>query len=166
LPSSHTPDVAERKLLIVLKLSYVKDYGYHGRQRMTAMSKPVEVGSLKTGSYVIVEDEPCRIVDISKSKPGKHGSAKARVVTIGVFDSVKRSFVKPVDAKVEMPMIEKKTGQVIATLPSAVQIMDLETYEIFETPFPEEAELKSRLNDGIEVEYWRILGRTKIVRTK
>jgi translation initiation factor 5A len=133
---------------------------------MTAMSKPVEVGSLKTGSYVIVEDEPCRIVDISKSKPGKHGSAKARVVTIGVFDGIKRSFVKPVDSKVDMPMIEKKTGQVIASLPSAVQIMDLETYEIFEAPFPEEAELKSRLNDGIEVEYWRILGRTKIMRTK
>jgi translation initiation factor 5A len=135
-------------------------------QRMTVMSRPVEVGALKIGSYVIVEGEPCRIVDISKSKPGKHGAAKARVVTIGVFDGVKRSFVKPVDAKVDMPMIEKKTGQVIATLPSAVQIMDLETYEIFEAPFPEEAELKSRLNDGIEVEYWRILGRIKIVRTK
>jgi len=49
------------------------------------MSKPVDVGSLKTGSYVIVDDEPCRIVDLTKSKPGKHGAAKARVVTIGVF---------------------------------------------------------------------------------
>jgi len=57
------------------------------------MSKPVDVGSLKTGSYVIVDNEPCRIVDLTKSKPGKHGSAKARVVTIGVFDGVKRSFV-------------------------------------------------------------------------
>jgi translation initiation factor 5A len=133
---------------------------------MMAMSRPVEVGALKTGSYVIVDDEPCRIVDLTKSKPGKHGAAKARIVTIGVFDGVKRSIVKPVDAKVDMPLIEKKAGQVIATLPSAVQIMDLETYEIFEAPFPEEAELKSRLNDGVEVEYWRILGRTKIMRTK
>jgi len=130
------------------------------------MSRPVDVGSLKTGSYVMVDDEPCRIVDITKSKPGKHGSAKARVVTIGVFDSVKRSFVKPVDAKVEMPMIEKRTGQVLATLPNTVQIMDLETYEIFETAFPEDESLTSQLNQGIEVEYWRILGRTKIMRTK
>jgi len=130
------------------------------------MSRPVDVGSLKTGSYVMVDDEPCRIMDITKSKPGKHGSAKARVVTIGVFDSVKRSFVKPVDAKVEMPMIEKRTGQVLATLPNTVQIMDLETYEIFETAFPEDESLTSRLNQGIEVEYWRVLGRTKIMRTK
>lgn len=130
------------------------------------MSRPVDVGTLRTGSYVIVDDEPCRIVDITKSKPGKHGSAKARVVTIGVFDGVKRSFVKPVSAKVEMPMIEKRTGQVLATLQNSVQIMDLETYEIFETVFPEDQDLRSRLNEGVEVEYWRILGRTKITRTK
>jgi translation initiation factor 5A len=129
------------------------------------MSKPVELGALKVGSYVMVEDEPCRIVNYTKSKPGKHGSAKARVVAIGIFDGVKRSFVKPVNSQVEVPIIEKRSGQVIALLPSAVQVMDLETYEIFETPMPEE-DLKSKLTSGAEVEYWRILGRTKIVRTK
>ncbi|MFQ6074062.1 MAG: translation initiation factor IF-5A [Candidatus Bathyarchaeia archaeon] len=129
------------------------------------MSKPVELGSLKVGSYVMVEDEPCRIVNYTKSKPGKHGSAKARVVAIGIFDGVKRSFVKPVNSQVEVPIIEKRGGQVIALLPSAVQVMDLETYEIFETPMPEE-DLKRKLASGVEVEFWRILGRTKIVRTK
>jgi translation initiation factor 5A len=129
------------------------------------MSKPVELGALKVGSYVMVEDEPCRIVDYTKSKPGKHGSAKARVVAMGVFDGVKRSFVKPVSSQVEVPIIEKRGGQVIALLPSAVQVMDLETYEIFETPMPEE-DLKIKLTSGVEVEFWRILERTKIVRTK
>ena len=113
----------------------------------------------------MVEDEPCRIVNYTKSKPGKHGSAKARVVAIGVFDGAKRSFVKPVSSQVEVPIIEKRGGQVIALLPSAVQVMDLETYEIFETPMPEE-DLKSKLISGVEVEFWRILDRTKIVRTK
>jgi translation initiation factor 5A len=131
-----------------------------------AMSKPVDVGSLKTGSYVLVDNEPCRIVDFTKSKPGKHGSAKARVVTIGVFDGLKRSFVKPVNARVEMPLIEKKPGQVIAILRNSIQIMDLETYEVFETSFPEDKKLKSQINEGREVEYWRILGKTKIVRIK
>jgi len=130
------------------------------------VSKPVDVGSLKTGGYVIVDNEPCRIVDLTKSKPGKHGAAKARVVTIGIFDGVKRSFVKPVDAKVEVPIIDKRTGQVISILPSAVQIMDLETYEIFESPMPDDESIRSKLSEGVEVEYWRILGRTKIMRVK
>jgi len=130
------------------------------------MSKPMEIGALRVGSYVIIEGEPCRIVDLSKSKPGKHGSAKARVVAIGVFDGAKRSFVKPVDAQAEVPIIEKRGGQVIALLPATVQVMDLETYEILETPIPEEEEIKSRLEPGVEIEYFRILGRTKIMRKK
>jgi len=130
------------------------------------VSKPIELGSIKVGSYVMVEGEPCRIVDYAKSKPGKHGSAKARVVAIGVFDNVKRTFVKPVSSQVEVPIIEKRSGQVLAMLPSTVQLMDLETYEVLESPHPEDQDLKSRLSSGVEVEYWRILGRTKIMRTK
>jgi len=130
------------------------------------MSKPAGVGSLREGRYIVVDGEPCRIVDITKSKPGKHGAAKARIVAIGIFDGAKRSFVKPVDANVEVPIIDKRSGQVFAVSSSGVQIMDLETYEYLYAPFPEEEELKAKLVSGAEIEYWRILGRVKIVRTK
>ncbi len=130
------------------------------------MSKPMDLGELRVGSYIILDGEPCKIVNYTKSKPGKHGSAKARIVAIGVFDEAKRTIVKPVSAQVDVPLIEKKTGQVIALLPTAVQLMDLETYAITEAPLPEEDELKSKLASGVEVEYWQILGRTKILRTK
>ena len=130
------------------------------------MSKPTDIGSVKEGQYIIIDNEPCRIVEYEKSKPGKHGSAKARVVAIGVFDGTKRTFVKPVDAQIEVPLIEKKAGQVIALLPKAVQLMDLENYDVFEAAFPDDENLKQKLVSGIEVEYWRILGRTRIMRTK
>ena len=130
------------------------------------MSKPMDVGSLRVGSYILIDDEPCKIVSYSKSKPGKHGAAKARIVAIGVFDESKKTIVKPVSAQVDVPIIDKKTGQVIALLPSAVQLMDLETYEMTEAPYPEDEELKSKLDSGVEVEYWQILGRTRITRTK
>jgi translation initiation factor 5A len=126
----------------------------------------MDLGALRVGSYIILDGEPCKIVNYTKSKPGKHGSAKARIVAIGVFDEAKRTIVKPVSAQVDVPLIEKKTGQVIALLPSSVQLMDLETYEISEAPLPAEEELKSKLASGVEVEYWRILGRTRILRTK
>ena len=130
------------------------------------MSKPMDVGALRVGSYIIIDDAPCKIVSYSKSKPGKHGAAKARIVAISVFDETKKTIVKPVSAQVDVPLIEKKTGQVIAVLPNAVQLMDLETYEMSEAPLPEEEELKSKLTSGVEVEYWTILGRTRITRTK
>jgi len=130
------------------------------------MSKPMDVGELRVGSYVIIDGEPCKIVSFSKSKPGKHGAAKARVVAIGVFNDSKKTIVKPVSAQVDVPLIEKKTGQVIALLPAAVQLMDLETYEMSEAPYPDDQELKDKLTSGVEVEFWQILGRTRITRTK
>jgi len=126
----------------------------------------MDLGELKVGSYIIIDGEPCKIVNYTKSKPGKHGAAKARIVAIGVFDESKKTLVKPVSARVEVPLIEKKTGQVIALLPAAVQLMDLETYAMTEAPFPEDEKLKSKLASGVEVEYWQILGRTRITRTK
>jgi translation initiation factor 5A len=130
------------------------------------MSKPVDVGSLRVGGYMVIDDQAYRIVDITKSKPGKHGAAKARIVAIGVFDGVKRSLVKPVDANAEIPMINKRPGQVFSLNPNSVQIMDLETYEYVDAPYPEEEDLKAKLTVGVEIEYWKILGRIKIVRAK
>lgn len=130
------------------------------------MSKPVDVGSVKEGQYILLDNEPCKIVEYEKSKPGKHGSAKARIVAIGLFDGVKRSMVSPVDGRIEVPMIDKKSAQVISISGSNIQLMDLETYEVFETPLPGEEPIKSKIANGAEVEYWKIMNRMKIVRAK
>ena len=128
------------------------------------MKKVAEVTELKEGGFVIIDGEPSRIVSIQTSKTGKHGSAKARIEAMGIFDNQRRSIVKPVDAKIDVPLIEKKSAQVVAFLGDKVQFMDLNTYEIFEAPFPEE--LKEKLAAGVEVEYLEALGRRKILRTK
>jgi translation initiation factor 5A len=130
------------------------------------MSRPVDVGELRVGGYMMIDGEPCRIVDIAKSKPGKHGAAKARIVAIGVFDNQKRQFVKSVDGGAEIPIIDKRAGQVFAVNPTGVQIMDLETYEYLDAPFPDEEELKGKLTAGAEIEYWKVLDKVKIVRVK
>jgi translation initiation factor 5A len=130
------------------------------------MSRPVDVGELRVGGYMLIDGEACRIVDIAKSKPGKHGAAKARIVAIGVFDNQKRQFVKSVDGGAEVPIIDKRAGQVFSVNPTGVQIMDLETYEYVDAPFPDEEDLKAKLVAGAEIEYWKVLGKVKIVRAK
>lgn len=130
------------------------------------MSKPTDIGSVKEGQYIIIDNEPCKIVEYEKSKPGKHGAAKARIVAIGVFDNVKKSIVSPVDGKIDVPIIEKRDAQILSASTNSVQLMDLETYEVFETGFPSDDELKSKLANGVEIEYWKILGRIKIIRIK
>lgn len=128
-------------------------------------TRPTDLGSLKPGNLVVIDGEPCKVVSIEKSKPGKHGSAKARVVAIGIFDNVKRSIVGPVDSSIEVPIITKKNAQVVA-ITDTVQLMDLESYEIFETDIPKDEELKEKLEPGVNVEYWEIMGKRMIVKVK
>jgi len=114
----------------------------------------------------VLDGEPCKIVEVERSKPGKHGSAKVRIVAIGFFDNVKRSFVAPVSARVEVPIINKGSAQVISVTPTSVQLMDMSTYEVYEVNPPEEEELRSKLAPGVEVEVWEIMGRRKIMRVR
>jgi translation initiation factor 5A len=125
----------------------------------------MDLGSLKVGSYIIIDDEPCRIVSYDHSKPGKHGSAKARVSAISVFDGTKHSMVAPVSANVDVPLIDKRSGQIISISGNTLQIMDLETFEMFETSSVEE-DVREKISQGVEVEYWKVLEKVKIVRVK
>ncbi len=128
----------------------------------------VQVSKLKPGRYIIIDGEPCRIVNITVSSPGKHGSAKARIEAVGVFDGKVRSIVKPTSAEVDVPIIDKRTGQIIAITPDTVQLMDMETYELFDVPIETGVndEIKDQLKEGTNVEYWETLGRVKIMKIK
>jgi translation initiation factor 5A len=119
-----------------------------------------EVRELKEGRYLLIDDEPCRILSIQTSKPGKHGEAKARIDAVGLFDGSKRSVVYPVKHKV--PMIGKRSAQVLSLTDQEVQLMDLEGYETFSLPL--DAELKGQLTPGSEVQYLDAMGKRRITR--
>ncbi len=123
-----------------------------------------EVKDLKPGSYVMIDGEPCRVSRITKSKPGKHGSTKARVEAIGVFDGKKRTLLKPTASSCNIPIILKKGAQVVSITGNTAQLMDLEDYQMFDAAIPEE--LKGKIEPGKEVEYWKIGARIMIKNAK
>ena len=126
--------------------------------------KVVEVKTLKIGKYVVLDGEASKITSLSTSSPGKHGAAKARLEAVGIFDNQKRSIVKPVDTKIDIPIIDKRVGQVLSIMGTNVQLMDMENYETHELPMPDE--LKDQIVEGAEVDYITALGNMKIMRVK
>ncbi len=124
--------------------------------------KRVEVRTLKKGKYVMIDDEPCEIVSYTTSSPGKHGSAKARVEAMGIFDNQRRSFILPVDSKIESPVVQRKSGQLLATMGDTVQVMDLQDYSTFEMKTPDLPNVK----EGAEIQYTEFEGRRKTERVK
>ncbi|MFT4889198.1 MAG: translation initiation factor 5A [Halobacteriales archaeon] len=119
-----------------------------------------EVRDLQEGNYVMIDDAACKIRSYSTAKPGKHGSAKARIEAKGVFDGKKRSLSQPVDAKVWVPIINRKQGQVVSVESDDVaQVMDLETYETITISVPDAVDL----SPDDEIEYLQMEDQRKIL---
>jgi translation initiation factor 5A len=124
------------------------------------MKEQTEIGKLKEGRYMVIDDEPCRILGISISKPGKHGAAKSRIDATGIFDGVKRSVVQPVSAKVYVPIVERKSGQVIAINGNLIQMMDMKDFQTIEIAAPEDK--IPLIEVGKEIMYIESLGKRKL----
>ena len=125
------------------------------------MSKQqTEIGKLKEGRYAVVDDEPCKILSIATSKPGKHGAAKSRIDVVGIFDGMKRSIVQPVSAKIYVPIVERRSAQVISISGNTVQFMDVKDFEMFDLNVTD-VQLKS-IEAGTDISYLASLGKRKL----
>lgn len=113
------------------------------------MPHQTEAGKVREGSYVIIEGDPCEVRSVSKSSPGKHGSAKAKIKAKGVFDGKNRHITKPVDSMMMSPSVNRKTGQVVSKEGNIAQVMDMDTYETEEMELPEDL----NASEGDEIEF-------------
>ncbi|MEM3154210.1 MAG: translation initiation factor IF-5A [Candidatus Woesearchaeota archaeon] len=119
-------------------------------------TKVVGAGSVKEGSFIVIDGVACKVASAETSKSGKHGHAKARIVAIGLLDNKKREIVLPAHDNVEVPIIEKKSAQVLSVSGDMANVMDDETYETFDLKIPEE--LKGSVVPNCKILYWTILG--------
>jgi len=120
------------------------------------VTKTVGGNELKVGSYIMIEGAACRVANIQVSRPGKHGHAKMRIDAVGLLDGRKREVVMPGHDNVEVPIIDKKTAQVLSINGDVANVMDSETYETFDLKIPEE--LKDNVVEGVSVLYWDVVG--------
>src|SRR5512136_1541243 len=123
------------------------------------MKEQTEIGKIKEGRYIVIEEEPCKVVAIATSKPGKHGAAKARIDAIGIFDGVKCSIVSRVSAKTYVPVVERKSGQVFSIAGNMAQLMDMKDFSTLEVSIPEEQ--KGTIDVGKEYLYIESMGKKR-----
>jgi len=120
----------------------------------------VEIRTLKIGRYVAIDDDAYKILSMSKSKPGKHGSAKARIELEDIFTGQKRSHVGTVTDNIQVPMIEKGSAIITHIQGNEVHAMDNKTYETLILPTSDEFNLQA----GNEIQWMEAMGRYRITR--
>src|SRR3989344_4992528 len=101
-------------------------------------TRQAQASGLKEGNYIIFDNIACTVKSIQKSKTGKHGSAKCRIEAIGIIDGRKIIKIIPGGDNVDVPIIEKKSAQVLSVHEDLANVMDMETFETFDLKVPED----------------------------
>ena len=73
----------------------------------SAHTYPMAAGELRKGSHLMIKGHPCKVAEISTSKTGKHGHAKAHIVAIDIFTSKKYEDLCPCSHNSEIPFIKR-----------------------------------------------------------
>ncbi|MCA1810575.1 MAG: translation initiation factor IF-5A [Halobacteriales archaeon] len=126
------------------------------------MKEQAEIRELKEGRFVLIDDEPCKIDSIEKSKPGKHGAAKARIEARSIFTGAKRTLLGTVSDKVWIPIVDRRQAQLLSFHGGTAQLMDKESFETFDIQVPEE--FAEDLVAGSDVSYLTAMDRRMITK--
>ena len=124
--------------------------------------KLIDATQVKPGTTILIEGEAYTARSNDKSKTGKHGAAKCRIEAVGVFSGKKKIVAVPGGTRFEVPLIDKRRGQVLSVGSDTASIMDLKSFETLDVTFPED--LKNQLAPEKQVEYWDVEGKKSIMK--
>ena len=126
------------------------------------MKEQVEIRELREGRFVLIDEEPCKIDSIEKSKPGKHGASKARIEARSIFTNAKRTLLGTVSDKCWVPIVDRRTAQLLSFHGGVAQLMDKDSFETFDIQVPDE--FAEGLVAGSDVSYLTAMERRMITK--
>ena len=125
--------------------------------------KIINATESRPGTNIIIDGDSYTVKRVDVSKTGKHGASKCRIEAMGMISGQKKIIVVPGHERFEVPMIDKRKGQVLSIAMNKASVMDLESFETVDIEIPEE--LKAEIDANSSVEYWNIEGQ-KIIKRK
>jgi len=124
-----------------------------------SLTYPMQVGSLKKGGYAMIGGKPCKVMEITTSKTGKHGHAKANITGIDIFTGKKYEDSAPTSHNIDVPNVVRKEYTLIDIASDGfVSLMneDGSTKEDLKLPTDEDyremvTKMKEAFDDGKDV---------------
>jgi len=74
---------------------------------------PMQAGAIRKGGYIVIKNRPCKVVEVSTSKTGKHGHAKCHFVAIDIFNGKKLEDIVPSSHNCDVPHVDRTEYQLI-----------------------------------------------------
>eukprot|EP00250_Pteridium_aquilinum_P001855 c12062_g1_i1 orf=496-975(+) len=74
---------------------------------------PQQAGTVRKNGYLVIKGRPCKVVEVSTSKTGKHGHAKCHFVAIDIFNGKKLEDIVPSSHNCDVPEVTRTDFQLI-----------------------------------------------------
>lgn len=85
-----------------------EEHQFEGADSGAAATFPKQCSALRKGEHVMIKGRPCKIVEMSTSKTGKHGHAKVHMVALDIFTGKKLEDICPSTHNMEVPIVKKR----------------------------------------------------------
>eukprot|EP00357_Protocruzia_adherens_P029484 CAMPEP_0115022370 /NCGR_PEP_ID=MMETSP0216-20121206/31511_1 /TAXON_ID=223996 /ORGANISM="Protocruzia adherens, Strain Boccale" /LENGTH=158 /DNA_ID=CAMNT_0002395043 /DNA_START=65 /DNA_END=541 /DNA_ORIENTATION=- len=102
----------------------MSDQEFESTESGASLTIPSQAGALKKGAHAILKGHPCKIVEITTSKTGKHGHAKANITGLDIFTNKKYEDSCPTSHNMDVPVVVRKEYQVINIDGDYVELMN------------------------------------------
>lgn len=151
------------------------DVDLSGGTSGAALTVPRQCSALRKGGYVMIKNRPCKIVEMSTSKTGKHGHAKVHYVGLDIFTNKKYEDICPSTHNVTVPNVHRCEIQVIDCDDDGFMSIMSESGEITEIKCPEKCcseDVRSMLKDTEDTDnavmavIWRAIGLEEVLELK
>ncbi|KHJ42787.1 translation initiation factor eIF-5A [Trichuris suis] len=128
-----------------------EDHEFHTGDSGASLTFPKQCSALRKNEHVLLKGRPCKIVEMSTSKTGKHGHAKVHLVGIDIFTGKKYEDICPSTHNMDVPVVKRKDYQLMAINDDGfVSILDMDTLsEKNDLKLPE-GEVGQQIRDAFE----------------
>jgi len=137
---------------IAIEMSDHEDHDFATTDSGASTTYPKQCSAIRKGEYVMIKNRPCKVVEMSTSKTGKHGHAKVHMVAIDIFTGKKLEDICPSTHNMDCPNVKKKEYQLLSITDGYVSLMDLDTCDTKDDLRLPEGDLGDQIQQAFEKE--------------